>query len=116
MFLLSGSRWAILITLGGSLAAQAQQPAAPAAASARPAASAAVPGDLSFRSALEGYRPFADEKPASWREANDNVRRIGGWREYAREAQGTPAAPASRGAEGGAAAPPPGGPHSGHKH
>ena len=29
----------------------------------------------------------ADSKPISWREANDVVGRIGGWRVYAREAQ-----------------------------
>lgn len=36
-------------------------------------------------------------KPMSWREANDNVARIGGWRVYAREAQqpDAAAAPAS---------------------
>ena len=56
--------------------------------------------DLAYRSALEGYQPFTDSKPVPWREANDNVGRIGGWRAYANEAQGT--APAGQG------------PHSGH--
>ena len=40
-----------------------------------------------YRSAWSGYRPFADEKVISWREANDEVRRIGGWRAYLRESQ-----------------------------
>lgn len=42
---------------------------------------------LPYRSAFEGYRPFAEEKVASWKEANDTVGRIGGWRAYARQAQ-----------------------------
>ncbi len=48
---------------------------------------------LPFESAFRGYRGYADEPVASWREANDQVRQIGGWRAYAREAQ-APAAPA----------------------
>jgi len=31
-----------------------------------------------YRSAYEGYRPLRDEKPASWRDANDEVARVGG--------------------------------------
>ena len=37
---------------------------------------------------------MTDETVGSWREANDNVGRIGGWRTYLREAQ-QPDAPAS---------------------
>ncbi|RZL86971.1 MAG: hypothetical protein EOP82_28070 [Variovorax sp.] len=43
---------------------------------------------LSFRSAMEGYKPFADEKPVPWKEANETVRQRGGWRAYAREGAG----------------------------
>ena len=39
-----------------------------------------------YRSALEGYQPYTDKKVGNWKEANDNVGRIGGWREYAKEA------------------------------
>ncbi len=39
-----------------------------------------------YESALRDYRAFADEPIASWREANDTVRRIGGWQTYSREA------------------------------
>lgn len=39
-----------------------------------------------FRSALEGYQPYTDEKTVNWKEANDTAGRIGGWREYAKEA------------------------------
>lgn len=59
--------------------------AAPAAG-AQPAAQASTP-TTSFRSALEGYQSFSDQQVAPWREMNDTVGRIGGWRSYAREAQ-----------------------------
>jgi hypothetical protein len=39
-----------------------------------------------FSSALEGYRPFSDEKQIPWKEANETVRQVGGWRAYAKEA------------------------------
>ena len=39
-----------------------------------------------FRSALEGYKPYTDEKTVNWKEANDSAARIGGWRAYAKEA------------------------------
>ncbi len=58
--------------------AHAQTPAPPATTTqAAPAA---------FRSALEGYQPYTDEKIDPWKEANDKVGRIGGWREYAKQA------------------------------
>ena len=61
-----------------------------AAARAQPASAP----ELAYRSALEGYKPFAEQPVAPWRESNDSVRAAGGWRAYAREAQGA-AAPAS---------------------
>ena len=64
----------------------AQQVAAP---TARPSAQDAPPASV-YRSAWSGYRPFADEKVISWKDANDEVRRIGGWRAYLRESQGQP--------------------------
>lgn len=70
---------------------------------------------ISFQSTLQEYQPFAEEKLGSWREANDNVGRIGGWREYAREGRqpegGAPATtPSPRSGE----APPARDPHAGH--
>lgn len=47
---------------------------------------AAVPA-LRYESAIASYRRPGDEKPVTWREANDTVTRIGGWRTYLREAQ-----------------------------
>lgn len=48
-----------------------------------------------YRSSLAGYRLFSDEKLNSWKESNDQVGRIGGWRAYAKEAQELEAAGAS---------------------
>lgn len=48
-----------------------------------------------YPSAFDGYKPFTDEPIGNWKAANENVARIGGWREYARQAQqpdNTPAA------------------------
>lgn len=41
---------------------------------------------LHHRSAFEDYRPFNPRATAAWREANDTVQKIGGWRAYAKEA------------------------------
>ena len=45
------------------------------------------------RSAFEGYIAYTDEPVSKWQAANDNVARIGGWREYARQAQSEEGAP-----------------------
>lgn len=70
-----------------------------AAARAQPASAP----DFAYRSAFEGYKPFAEQPVAPWRASNDTVRAVGGWRAYAREAQGA-AAPASSASS----------PHAGH--
>ncbi len=61
---------------------------------------------LQYSSPIGAYQGYADQPVQSWREANDRVGRIGGWRAYAKEIKtGDPApdkgAPASD-------------PHSGH--
>lgn len=56
----------------------------PLAATAQPAAPSAAPP--AFRSAMDGYQPYSEEKMQDWKQANDRVGQIGGWREYAREA------------------------------
>lgn len=83
-------------------------------------ANAKVP-PLLHQSSLASYRRMADDKPLSWREANDTVTRIGGWRVYAREAQQSDTAAAAKPAAPAPAAPPnetakpmPAG-HGGHK-
>jgi len=45
----------------------------------------ALPTQLSYTSSLSKYQVYKDEPVQSWREANDRVGRIGGWRAYARE-------------------------------
>ena len=67
-----------------SLTAQAQTAAALPSAPQPPA-------PHSFRSALDGYQPYTDDKTLDWKAANDTTAQIGGWRAYAKEA----AAPAS---------------------
>ena len=42
---------------------------------------------LPIDSTLARYKPMTDQKPGSWREANDTVTKIGGWRSYLKEAQ-----------------------------
>ncbi|NML16933.1 hypothetical protein [Azohydromonas caseinilytica] len=85
---------------------------APVLAAAQGSATPAAPQSV-YRSAFEGYRPFADEPVRSWRETNDTVGRIGGWKTYAREAQSGDARAAAAGASAPAAAAT-GGAHSNH--
>lgn len=73
------------VALSASLSAQAQSAAA---------TPAAQPTAAAYDSAFEGYRPFASEEVGNWRQANDTVRDIGGWRAYAREIQGATRSPA----------------------
>jgi hypothetical protein len=81
---------------------------------------ASVP-PLIFRSALAGYRRHAEQPAGSWREVNETVNRIGGWRAYAREANDAAAAPAAPEAKPATAspaqpaAPPPPAGHAGHQ-
>jgi hypothetical protein len=123
-------RWLVLAALCTSaFAVQAQgvnSPNTPATAARLDPldAKANVPA-LTYRSPFSRYRGLSEDKPVSWREANDAVARIGGWRVYAREAQqpeatpsdsDTPTSPKPSG--GGKDTPhsmpmPPG--HSGHK-
>ncbi|MBP0625093.1 hypothetical protein [Cupriavidus consociatus] len=61
--------------------------------------------ELAYSSAFAAYKGYADQPVTSWREANDIVGRIGGWRTYAKEAVqetspaaiGSAPAPASQG-------------------
>ena len=72
------------------------------AAQAQPSAKAARPDPLDpkasvttlrYESSFARYRLLGEEKPVSWRDANDTVTQIGGWRVYAREAQQPDPAP-----------------------
>ena len=79
-----------------------------AAAQSAPPPQAPDPAPSSFRSALEGYQPYAEQPVGSWRDANDTVGRIGGWRAYAREAAASAAEPRP------SSAPAAKDPHAGH--
>lgn len=76
--------WTLSIAAAAPLAWA--QPASSSAKSDPQDAKASVPPVL-YQSSLSNYRAFADERLMSWKEANDNVGRIGGWRAYAKEAQ-----------------------------
>ena len=73
----------------------------------------AVP-PTTYVSAFRRYRPNVEAEVGAWRELNDQVRRIGGWRVYGREAL------AERDAADNATSPQPNGqtsaPSRGHKH
>lgn len=106
----------ILLAVAGTAVAQtpADTPVRPATESARPAA----PTRLQYVSPLRTYKAYADQPVESWREANDRVGRIGGWRAYAKEAQSGEAAkesaaptPSAAPAAPAASAPDP---HAGH--
>ena len=111
--------------LAASLLASLTVQAQPAARATKPDPldpKAAVPA-LRYESSFVQYRRLGDDKPVSWRDANDTVTRIGGWRVYAREAQQPDPAPATAPAPaaGPADAPPAAKPtpmpagHGGHK-
>ena len=53
-----------------------------------PDAAPAQPPALVFHSALDGYQPLKDEKPVPWEQANKVAYQRGGWRVYAKEAEG----------------------------
>lgn len=73
---------------------------------------------LVYRSGLRSYRRLDPNAALSWREANDQVGRIGGWRAYAREANAPEADAGAAAAPGPGAdatvAPMPHGPHRPH--
>ena len=87
-----------------ALTAQAQ----PAVPSSRPDPldpKASVP-TLTYQSSFSQYRRLDDGQLISWRDANDTVTRIGGWRVYAREAQQPDANPSAAPSASALAAPP----------
>jgi hypothetical protein len=82
MLTISLARWLAALPALVALATGAQTGPAPNTGAAAPAA------PLAFRSAMEGYKPYADDKPIPWKEANETVDQRGGWRAYAKEAAG----------------------------
>jgi hypothetical protein len=89
-------QWPQWLTPAALLAVTASALAQPAPPAARPDplnAEASVP-PTQHRSAFASYRPQGEPALATWKDANDTVGRIGGWRSYARDAH-PPAPPAS---------------------
>ena len=78
----------LLTLLTASLSPIQASAQAPATALAQPSnavmAEEATP--TGYRSALEGYQRYSDEKIVNWKQANDTTGQIGGWRAYAKEA------------------------------
>jgi hypothetical protein len=54
---------------------------------------------VTYKSPIEDYKAFVDEKVMSWKAANDKVGQIGGWRAYAKEAQQPNNTPAPAGVQ-----------------
>lgn len=46
-----------------------------------------------YASVFANYKPYLEEKSLDWKEANRQVERRGGWRQYAKEAQEPEAQP-----------------------
>lgn len=78
---------------GEQLSVDARPLSGVVATGADPAEPAAAVPPLAYRSTFKGYRRHAEQTPGSWRELNEQVARIGGWRAYAKEAQEPPAPP-----------------------
>lgn len=71
-------------------------------------------GTPGYRSAFEGYQAYGEDKPLSWKEANDTVGKVGGWRAYAAEAQRAAEPPAPATGSGPSVTAPAANPHAGH--
>ena len=84
------------LLLTALLATQAQaQPTTTTAARPDPLDPKAQVPAMRYESSLGQSRRSGDDKPLAWRDANDAVARIGGWRVYAREAQQPDAPPST---------------------
>jgi hypothetical protein len=105
-------RWCLPALCAVAALSVAAQPSSPARPDPLDPAAAVPP--THYRSPLPSGRPTAELPLVTWREANDNVARIGGWRAYAREvaaqppssAASVPRAPGAPGDLGG---------HAGHR-
>ena len=87
---------ALAVWLGLTALAVAAQTAPAAAARTAPSAAASAAATSGarapYRSVFADYRGLSEQPLAPWRQSNDTVGTIGGWRAYARESQGEPAA------------------------
>lgn len=75
----------------------------------------ALPTQLQYSSPIGTYQAYEDQPVQSWRDANDRVGRIGGWRAYAKEIEtGEPASPKNEEPTPSKNAAPAKDPHAGH--
>ena len=86
------------VAVGLLLWSVAQAQTAPASRVDDPLDAKATVPPVVHRSSLAGYRAGGETRPVPWKQANDTVTRIGGWRAYAAAAElpasaPTPAAP-----------------------
>ena len=58
----------------------------PVLAANDPADAAALVPPVKYQSPFAQYRVLGEDRNTPWKEANDTVRAIGGWRAYAKEA------------------------------
>lgn len=113
--LASFQRWLLPATFCTlAFSAMAQPPASQQRKADPLDADASVPA-LAYESVFNRYRRAGDDKAIGWREANDTVLRIGGWRTYAREAHQPEPAAAPAPSESKAKPMPMPAAHGGHK-
>lgn len=74
-------------TVVGALALALGLPALSASVALAQENSAAAAPKLKYRSVFNQYQAYSEQPVAPWRETNDAVEKIGGWRVYAREAR-----------------------------
>ncbi len=79
---------ALAIGIAQSQPIESGSATSPSARSSTPSSSEPLPARAIYKSAFEGYRPFAEQPLTPWRESNDVVAGVGGWKAYAREGQG----------------------------
>lgn len=77
--------WALALSVGAAFAQAPADTEAP---------QPALPTKLQYSSPIGAYQGYADQSVQSWREANDRVGQIGGWRTYAKEIKTGEPAPA----------------------
>ena len=92
LFIFKKHCWLNAAAVGVMLASASHAQPGPTTPAAASQASFPAPATLAAKSgagasAFDGYKPYTDESLGNWKAANDNVAQIGGWREYAKQAQ-----------------------------
>lgn len=73
--------WAMIACIGIGIGVGQANAAGP-----DPADANTVTPPTTYQSPFADYRPLGEDKNTPWKDANDTVGKIGGWRAYAREA------------------------------